>query len=133
MAIICKENREGRAEARSSDLTLQIAASCLSALMSGAFPRLLRSKGLKMLAFPAPSLLALTKNHLDHFVKINRSRPQSSLEAVGFLAAITTMLASAGMGVNPVSAFFHDHLFLSIDHIDKAKSLLEELAIENAQ
>jgi hypothetical protein len=131
MAIICKENREGRAEARSSDLTLQIAASCLSALMSGAFPRLLRSKGLKMLAFPAPSLLALTKNHLDHFVKINRSRPQSSLEAVGFLAAVTTKLASAG--INPVSAFFHDHLFLSIDHIDKAKSLLEELAIENAQ
>ncbi|MDF2389248.1 ACT domain-containing protein, partial [Nostoc ellipsosporum NOK] len=32
----------------------------------------------------------------------------SSLEAVGFLAAITARLAAAGMGVNPVSAFYHD-------------------------
>jgi uncharacterized protein len=29
----------------------------------------------------------------------------SSLEAVGFLAAITRQLAQAGMGVNPASAF----------------------------
>ncbi|MGL4489277.1 MAG: type II toxin-antitoxin system RelE/ParE family toxin [Rhizobiaceae bacterium] len=28
-----------------------------------------------MLTFPAPSLLTLTKNHRDHFTKINRSRP----------------------------------------------------------
>jgi len=75
MAKIRKENREGRAEARSSGLTQQIAASCLLAPQSGAFRRLPRRKGLKMLAFPAPSLLALAKNHLDHFTKINRSRP----------------------------------------------------------
>ncbi|WP_417493694.1 ACT domain-containing protein [Maricaulis sp.] len=36
----------------------------------------------------------------------------SSLEAVGFLARITTALASHEMGVNPVSGFFHDHLFV---------------------
>ena len=56
----------------------------------------------------------------------------SSLEAVGLLAAITTKLASAGMGVNPVSAYFHDHLFISVDHIDQAIKLLAELAAENA-
>jgi uncharacterized protein len=55
----------------------------------------------------------------------------SSLEAVGFLAAITTKLASAGMGVNPVSAFYHDHLFLAVHHVDEAMRLLEELAVEN--
>lgn len=36
----------------------------------------------------------------------------SSLEAVGFLARITTALAGHDMGVNPVSGFFHDHLFV---------------------
>jgi hypothetical protein len=37
---------------------------------------------------------------------------QSSLEAVGFLATIATRLAAAGIAVNPVSAFHHDHLFV---------------------
>jgi len=36
----------------------------------------------------------------------------SSLEAVGFLARITTALAKHDMGVNPVSGYFHDHLFI---------------------
>lgn len=34
----------------------------------------------------------------------------SSLDAVGFMAAITTRLAEAGLGINPVSGFYHDHL-----------------------
>jgi hypothetical protein len=52
----------------------------------------------------------------------------SSLEAVGFLAAITTRLATAGMGVNPVSAFYHDHLFVPAERADEAMELLRELA-----
>lgn len=36
----------------------------------------------------------------------------SSLEAVGFMARIATELAKEDMGVNPVSAFFHDHIFI---------------------
>jgi len=55
----------------------------------------------------------------------------SSLEAVGFLAAITTRLASAGMGVNPVSAFYHDHLFVPADRADEAMALLTQLAEES--
>ena len=78
MAIICEENREKRAEARSSGLMKQIEASWLFVLKSGAFRRLPTfeprfGKDLKMFTFPASSLLTLTKNHLDHFVKINRS------------------------------------------------------------
>jgi hypothetical protein len=52
----------------------------------------------------------------------------SSLEAVGFLAAITTRLAAAGMGVNPVSAFYHDHLFVPADRAEEAMKLLVDLA-----
>ena len=55
----------------------------------------------------------------------------SSLEAVGFLAAITTRLATAGMGVNPVSAFYHDHLFVPADRAAEAMGLLESLAEES--
>ena len=36
----------------------------------------------------------------------------SSLEAVGFIARIANVLALHDMGVNPVSAFYHDHLFV---------------------
>ena len=36
----------------------------------------------------------------------------SALDAVGFLAAVTARLAAAGISVNAVFAFFHDHLFV---------------------
>ncbi len=55
----------------------------------------------------------------------------SSLDAIGFLAAITARLAAAGMGVNPVSGYFHDHLFVPADRADEAMSILEGLAAEN--
>lgn len=56
----------------------------------------------------------------------------SSLEAVGFMAAITTRLAAAGIGVNPVSGFHHDHLFVPADRADQAMILLKELATAGA-
>ncbi|QKC81017.1 ACT domain-containing protein [Mesorhizobium sp. NZP2077] len=57
----------------------------------------------------------------------------SSLEAVGFLAAITTRLAAVGMGVNPVSAFYHDHLFIPAERGEEAMVLLRGLAAENGR
>ncbi|WP_065754215.1 ACT domain-containing protein [Bradyrhizobium paxllaeri] len=44
----------------------------------------------------------------------------SSLEAVGFLAAVTARLAEAGISVNAVSAFYHDHLFVPEHRADEA-------------
>ncbi|WOD41855.1 ACT domain-containing protein [Nodosilinea sp. E11] len=51
----------------------------------------------------------------------------SSLEAVGFMAAIATHLASHGISVNPVSAFYHDHLFVPVKDADRAIALLQSL------
>jgi hypothetical protein len=52
----------------------------------------------------------------------------SALNAVGFLAAISAKLAGAGISVNTVSAFYHDHLFVPVDRADEALRLLRELA-----
>ena len=53
---------------------------------------------------------------------------QSSLEAVGFLATITKALAGAGIPVNPVSAFHHDHLFVPEGRAEEAMAILLALA-----
>ena len=55
----------------------------------------------------------------------------SALDAVGFIAAIATRLAAAGMGVNPVAGFFHDHLFVPADRADEAVAILKKLATEH--
>lgn len=54
----------------------------------------------------------------------------SSLDAVGFLARITTRLAALEMGVNPVSAFYHDHLFVPSE---KAEVALSELKLMSSE
>lgn len=52
----------------------------------------------------------------------------SSLEAVGFIAVIAQKLREIGVGVNPVSGFFHDHLFVPIGRECDASNALQELA-----
>ncbi|OSP55968.1 ACT domain-containing protein [Pseudoruegeria sp. SK021] len=52
----------------------------------------------------------------------------SSLAAVGFLARITQALAQGGIGVNPVSGYFHDHLFVPDGRQDEALEILRDLA-----
>lgn len=52
----------------------------------------------------------------------------SALDAVGFLAAVTSRLAEAGISVNAVSAFHHDHLFVPADRADEAMAVLQEMA-----
>jgi hypothetical protein len=51
----------------------------------------------------------------------------SSLEATGFLAAITGQLALAGISVNAVSAFYHDHLFVPEHRAEEALRLLRDM------
>ncbi|MEO1775795.1 MAG: ACT domain-containing protein [Pseudomonadota bacterium] len=52
----------------------------------------------------------------------------SSLEAVGFMAAIATRLAAAGISVNPVAGFHHDHLFVPADRAEEAIAILHDLS-----
>ena len=52
----------------------------------------------------------------------------SSLDAVGFLAAITNKLAEHNISVNPVSAYYHDHLFVPAAHTEKVMMLLQEFS-----
>jgi hypothetical protein len=52
----------------------------------------------------------------------------SSLEAVGFMARITTELAKLDMGVNPVSGFYHDHIFVPDGREHDALRALQEIA-----
>lgn len=55
----------------------------------------------------------------------------SSLEAVGFLAVIAATLRDLGMGVNPVSGYYHDHLFVPEGREWEAVGALKALAKTN--
>lgn len=51
----------------------------------------------------------------------------SSLEAVGFLAAVSAALAKAGIPCNAVSAYHHDHLFVPAARAQEAMATLQAL------
>jgi hypothetical protein len=57
----------------------------------------------------------------------------SALNAVSFLAAITTRLAAAGISVNAVSAFFHDHLFVPAGQAEETVEILCRMAASPAK
>ncbi len=52
----------------------------------------------------------------------------SSLDAVGMIAAIATRLAEAGISLNPIAAYHHDHLFVPVADAMRAMAALESFA-----
>ncbi len=48
----------------------------------------------------------------------------SDLAAVGFTAAFSKKLGDAGISVNVVAAYYHDHLFVPIDRANEAVRIL---------
>jgi hypothetical protein len=54
----------------------------------------------------------------------------SSLDAIGFLAAVLPRLAAVGIPVNVVSAFYHDHLFVPCDRAGEALEVLQAMTLE---
>ncbi|MFW9802964.1 MAG: ACT domain-containing protein [Candidatus Thorarchaeota archaeon] len=52
----------------------------------------------------------------------------SDLEAIGFIAKISTELAKEGISVNVVSAYYHDHLFVPFEDGEEALEVLQALS-----
>jgi hypothetical protein len=52
---------------------------------------------------------------------------ESSLSSVGLTAAVSALLAGAGIACNVVAACHHDHLFVPADRATEAMRLLEHL------
>lgn len=96
------------------------------------------SKGSPIMAFPEEEgvTLIMLEEEADRDKRLKRSKPQamitlkvfSDLEAVGFLAKITSVLAAEGISVNVVSAYHHDYLFVPWEKRHKAMKALESLA-----
>lgn len=57
-------------------------------------------------------------------------RVHSSLLAVGFLALITGRLARAGISVNVVSGYYHDHLFVLWESRWRAMDELKAMSVQ---
>ncbi|MEX3014908.1 ACT domain-containing protein [Gymnodinialimonas hymeniacidonis] len=54
----------------------------------------------------------------------------SSLEGIGLTAAVSTVLAEAGIACNVIAATLHDHIFVPEDRADEAIALLKARAAE---
>jgi uncharacterized protein len=52
----------------------------------------------------------------------------SSLHAVGLMARVTAALAGVGISCNPVSAWYHDHLFVPWEQRQQALAALAAVA-----
>jgi len=67
--------------------------------------------------------LPIEKTFLSVFRMIALS-VRSSLDAVGFLAAISQKLAEHEISVNAISAYYHDHLFVPTAQAERVMELL---------
>ena len=52
----------------------------------------------------------------------------SSLEAVGFLAAVCSELVKNGISTNAVAGYYHDHIFVPLERAQDAQETLETLS-----
>lgn len=69
-----------------------------------------------------------TKSTLQALITLN---VYSDLQAIGFLATISKSLAEAGISINVVSAYYHDHLFVPKEQAKIAMEILHRIQEEN--
>lgn len=74
-------------------------------------------------------------HNIEHFFpcKMISLNVTSSLEAVGFMAVIATKLAAKGIGCNPVSGFYHDHIFVPLGKEDESVEVIAKVAAESKE
>jgi uncharacterized protein len=53
----------------------------------------------------------------------------SSLEAIGLTAAVSQQLTRAGISCNVIAAYYHDHLFVSVQDAARAMEVLTAMAL----
>ena len=56
----------------------------------------------------------------------------SDLQAVGFLAAISKAIAEAGISINVISGYYHDHIFIPQEFATKTMAILHRIQEENS-
>jgi uncharacterized protein len=83
-------------------------------------------EGLSLIA-PAAQLADSGLPHIPGWAMITLE-VHSSLEAIGMMAAIARTLADAGISVNAVAGYHHDHVFVQWDRRDDAVALLRALS-----
>ncbi len=108
---------------------LYVFATCVAQDMpSGLVPRMMfqEAEGTTLIVLKSEAEAAGLK--WDFPCRMITLNIHSALDAVGFLARITTHLARLGMSVNPVSAFYHDHIFVPEDRAKDALSALHDLS-----
>ena len=66
--------------------------------------------------------------HYDYVAGWITLEVYSALHAVGLTAAVSGVLADAGISCNILAGFHHDHLLVPADRIDAALEVLENLA-----
>jgi hypothetical protein len=70
--------------------------------------------------------------HFDGTFRRIVLRVHSSLQAVGFLAAVSRALAEEGIPCNTVSACYHDHIFVPETQAERALTVLRGLGAKAA-
>ena len=78
------------------------------------------------------TVASATLHHLDYVFpcRMITIDARSSLAAVGFIAVIATKLKELQIGVNPVSGYYHDHLFIPVGRENEALEILSDMAVE---
>ena len=63
----------------------------------------------------------------DYVARWITCKVHSSLSAVGLTSALSHALAEAGLSCNIIAGYYHDHLFVKSDTVDKAMDILRDL------
>ncbi|MEW5959628.1 MAG: ACT domain-containing protein [Chloroflexota bacterium] len=87
-----------------------------------------------------PDVLTLLLDS-DSWARLSRRYPEARVEGplavftfslamewavVGFLAAVTGLLAQAGIPLGAVCGYYRDHLFIAVEYAERAESILRQ-------